>query len=1132
MDTPVERKPPPPPPRPTLSIENSPIPLEFIRIVSSKTEEIYLLIRELAEPQHGSLEEASKYNSVLNTLNGHLNTNVGSSTYSCLVESEYLTIDNHLMTALSLLKIVGFQQASSDVKLQASILLKNMFNKREMLTVEPRSSSNNPNDVNQQALTLFKQELLETYLNCDEKQIHKILVIVIAKTCRKIKLESWKELMAMFKNGEFYLKEHMLLLMLEIIKTLSIQRLPLARKKFFLIISEILPFAFFNQVLEKIIMDERGVLFIGIFKKFFKSAILITPPMVSVCMDMSKVICDAVSSLLASGRHDARILKKLLKLLLILMERTQVQSMQPVQNKVLALLHHWITIGLNEHKNGEKSKLEKKSNITLLWITKHVLESCGQQAKLKETDVISFMMSMACRFLPYNQEELFDFEHNPEEVFSTEMNEAIEYSQYSIRRSAENCFVQGLIWLRVNDSQNLARSLYDALLDNRIEAINSPNFPVTYLDPGARLLCISCFATICFDMKNEQIFSRLNLPQTFSHFSNQAHITKRLIWLIKAVSECSNYSDKDLNECANLIQNFLDGQFPLIVRLEAAHCLLYICVYEPSLTNLQRVFEKEITVFKNFSGFRCFRTFLNVFLNFFEHCPDHKLAVQSSLPITIVDKLFKLIHDCEETSSKIELLAVIRRLSMTCQNIHPNDKVPGTIASQFAVILEPLWEDAGDQMMMKSSLLESVAVILLNSECMVEKYNNENEALSLSSEGIQTGVSKMLFSIFTNEENEPLVDDAMKLWLDFMKHVDTVSGDLGQIQSHVLPNILSTSSEKVQLALEILKDYVVIDCKYINNCIGPMMTLYQEDASDPVLPQLSCEVFEVFALFIQKMNQQTENTGNLENEKLDPQSRTVVLQIMSKAMEYFPGNNCLRDFSIECYSPKCVRSAYTLFARAIMFDPSLFSDVLSRLPELNFRLSEKYFGTTSTLNSNDSDFNSLILTADMISSFIKQWIANFDAICDHKIRKLNAICITKLWEHLGKPEELIGAVFCNMLEILHDLKINHEVDFNSMDSGSKNNVPAASDYLYDEFVKKEQRFENGFGNDKNSNNKVQPKSSQMKRQMALDQVDCVYVVNFVQHVRSVCSDLQATAKKPVDSLVDSSVLDQFNNLKL
>jgi hypothetical protein len=411
---------------------------------------------------------------------------------------------------------------------------------------------------------------------------------------------------------------------------------------------------------------------------------------------------------------------------------------------------------------------------------------------------------------------------------------------------------------------------------------------------------------------------------------------------------------------------------------------------------------------------------------------------------------------------------------------------------------------------------------------MVEKYDNENQLSSLSSEGIQAGVSKMLFSIFTNEENEPLIDDALKLWLDFMKHVDTVSDDLGQIHSQVLPNILVTSSEKVQLALEILKDYVMIDCEYINNCIGPMMALYQEDASDPVLPQLSSEVFEVFALFIQKMQQkldhdrEVDDSGNLENEKLDPQSRTVVLQIMSKAMEYFPGSNCLRDFSIECYSPKCVQSAYTLFARAIMFDPSLFSDVLSRLPELNFRLSERYWQDSSADDS-------IILTADMISGFIKQWIANFDAICDHKIRKLNAICITKLWDHLGKPEELIGAVFCNMLEILHDLKINHEVDFNSIESGK--NVPAASDYLYDEFVKKEQSLENTNSNH-NLKHKFQPKNLQLERQMILDRLDCVYVVNFVHHVRSVCTDLQATAKKPVDTLVDSSVLDQFNNLKL
>ena len=67
-----------------------------------------------------------------------------------------------------------------------------------------------------------------------------------------------------------------------------------------------------------------------------------------------------------------------------------------------------------------------------------------------------------------------------------------------------------------------------------------------------------------------------------------------------------------------------------------------------------------------------------------------------------------------------------------------------------------------------------------------------------------------------------------------------------------------------------------------------------------------------------------------------------------------------------------------------MFDPSLFTDVLSKLPELNTRLSNKYWPSYSLSDNQDG----IILTADLISSFVKQWIANFDAICDHKIQRV------------------------------------------------------------------------------------------------------------------------------------------------
>lgn len=142
-----------------------------------------------------------------------------------------------------------------------------------------------------------------------------------------------------------------------------------------------------------------------------------------------------------------------------------------------------------------------------------------------------------------------------------------------------------------------------------------------------------------------------------------------------------------------------------------------------------------------------------------------------------------------------------------------------------------------------------------------------------------------------------------------------------------------------------------------------------------------------------------------------------------------------------------------------------------------------------------------------VESYLTNWIDNFDVIGPHKVRKISSYSICLLWQSMSCPESLVGQIFCNMLDVLHDLK--------------RPSCDSAMDYIYEQFQDELERFSLG------DTVSMMPYK---KRMHELDKRDICYTLNFVQHVRNVCQEFSKMSV--LEESVDLEVLEQMGNLKL
>ena len=641
-------------------------------------------------------------------------------------------VETNLVTkVIVFLKIINPENTESTdcTKIQAAAMVRDLVSKK---------SKKVPTDPN---IEMLKKILLHVYINTNDKRVHQQLVTVIARVVKITSLESWKELFEIYRSPEFLQNESMLLLMLEIINTLSQQRLPMARRKFALVISEILPFGFFSSVLENIVHDNRGVLFIKLFIKYLKNCIQLTPPMVTTCSDLCKTSANILLILLKKETSSTTnlsqpVIAALLKLCYIIMVKIELLQINNLEEKIVELTKFWLD------NTGLTSKYSSKIKINWLEIVKNLFKNSSKyQSKMKSDFVLNTILNIANNFFPYSPEEIEEFTADAEDHFFREMNEGHEASIFDTRKNAEAVFVAGLIWFRDNDKHSYGRNLYHRLLNIELnETANNAgliqilrNFePV----PETRFVCINTFCTIAFDMKNEQVFNHIKPQETVQNLcyvdeNGLTNITglKRFLWLVRSVTECSNFTDGKLVELAEVVQHFLRPQYPKCIQLEAAHSILYVCIYELSLVCMKK----------------------------------HSI-------LAIADNLFGLVQECKETGAKIELLRIIRNLAKIVREVEKNDRVPGDLAKKFLDLLEQLWLEAGDQTMFKSNLLGLTQNLLVESELMIA-----DETVNPLYGSVIFGVSQMISLIFSDVANESLYDEALELWVEFMKYVDEVN---------------------------------------------------------------------------------------------------------------------------------------------------------------------------------------------------------------------------------------------------------------------------------------------------------------------------------------------------------------------
>jgi len=230
-------------------------------------------------------------------------------------------------------------------------------------------------------------------------------------------------------------------------------------------------------------------------------------------------------------------------------------------------------------------------------------------------------------------------------------------------------------------------------------------------------------------MRNETLFESnisLNPTNAEENYSKVPHIMKRYLRLIKNVAEMSNFNEHQLANYTESIAKFLDQKFHKTIRLEAAHTLMYICICEMAITSLAG--EDSI-----------------------------------DLPMKITNGLFTLINDCLETSTKVELLKIVKHLSKMLAELNTNGgkKVPGQVAQALMQVFEGLVINSDNEIMVFQGLLESIEEILLESELIILNNNYRESSVSAA--------VKFLNMIVENDEligenNDLLTDEVLSLF--------------------------------------------------------------------------------------------------------------------------------------------------------------------------------------------------------------------------------------------------------------------------------------------------------------------------------------------------------------------------------
>lgn len=440
--------------------------------------------------------------------------------------------------------------------------------------------------------------------------------------------------------------------------------------------------------------------------------------------------------------------------------------------------------------------------------------------------------------------------------------------------------------------------------------------------------------------------------------------------------------------------------------------------------------------------------------------------------------LMRLIKDTELSETKLALLETVR-VGVTKLEAHIEPYADSIIS-----MLPPLWDDSGEEHLMKQAILTMITAIITSLGPKSLKYHSA--FLPLIHDSVQPGSETMVY----------LLDDALDLWAAVLQQAPSTdpspSNELLTLIHSLIP-LLDTGSESLRQVLELVESYILISpfsIVHIDTVSLPILTALRAllDAFNSPRPRdaaMGPHVVETLVLAIQpfKILEVDRDRGleDLLRAMLNTGYLKRLIELLRLAYDHH------QDLRPNRQPPGVIGIGET----------SLFS-IIARLLILNPQLSLEAINTASS-------------SSETPTWLLAEWITHFDSIGDTQKKKLHCLGITNFLVLSQPPPAFVLEQLQSFMTIWTDVltELNQESD--------------SGDYLWQGPEPVDSPWEG-----------ESPEDTR-KRQLGL--ADPVFAINVREHVGKILQAAIAAVgpdefRQQWLSRVDSAVTEQFVALGL
>jgi hypothetical protein len=335
-----------------------------------------------------------------------------------------------------------------------------------------------------------------------------------------------------------------------------------------------------------------------------------------------------------------------------------------------------------------------------------------------------------------------------------------------------------------------------------------------------------------------------------------------------------------------------------------------------------------------------------------EFKPDHFLPYAEA----ILGSMMQLIDEVELTETKMALLntisVIVERLE---HNISP-------FAERIISLLPPLWEQSGEEHLMKQAILTILARLV-----------NAMKADSLAFHPLVLPIIKGAIEP-GSETQVYLLEDALELWASIIAQTPSsaASPDLLSLASHLLP-IFELGSDNLRKALEIADSYLLLAPSHmLSETLRPALFT----ALTSLLGQLRPDANGLVCNLVEAALRAAEHLGS-EPAVSQTASDLVATGFLPSLLSGLHG----------AWKAHCTTGPRALDP---LVDGIVETDYLSILARLAIASPSTFCQAIQASASNGAD-----LQATM-TWLLEEWTSHFENIGDPSHRKLTALALTKL----------------------------------------------------------------------------------------------------------------------------------------